>query len=34
MDGKVRTWLRWLEVLAMLLLFGLLGLGLWLVLPG
>ncbi len=34
MSGKVRVWLRWLEILAILLLFGLLMLGLWVVLPG
>ena len=34
MNGKGHTWLRWLEMLALLLLFGLLLFGLWLALPG
>lgn len=34
MNGKVKSWVRWLEILALLLLFGLLWFGLWLALPG
>ncbi len=34
MNGKVRIWLRWLEILATLLLFALLLFGLWMILPG
>lgn len=34
MNGKGNTWLWWLEVLAALLLFGLLMFGLWLLLSG
>ena len=34
MNGKGNAWLRWLEVLATLLLFGLLLFGLWLLLSG
>ena len=33
MNGKVRIWLRWLEILATLLLFALLLFGLWMLLP-
>lgn len=34
MNGKMRIWLRWLEILAILLLFVLLLFGLWMLLPG
>ncbi len=34
MNGKGQTWLRWLEMLALLLLFCLLQFGLWLLLTG
>lgn len=34
MNGKENTWLRGLEIMALLLLFGLLLFGLWLLLPG
>jgi hypothetical protein len=34
MNGKENTWLWRLEIMALLLLFGLLLFGLWLLLPG